>query len=126
MLKKSLVSPAQPRRAETRLSPCGVFASYKPSTLSRIFSDVESTGVGLPFAKIHSRGKRPTRSAVCTSSSLHSLRACPRNGASWRAGAVRVKSPNFFSILRSRGLLSETCGPLKFRRPCIVFPQPLR
>jgi hypothetical protein len=60
MLKKSLVSPAQPRRAETRIFPCGVLASFKPSTLSRIFSDVGNTGGGLPFAKIHSRGERPS------------------------------------------------------------------
>ena len=31
---------------------------------------------GFPFAKIHSRGERPARSAVCTSSPLCSLRPC--------------------------------------------------
>ena len=35
MLKKSLFSPAQPRRAETRPSPCGVLASFRPSTYPR-------------------------------------------------------------------------------------------
>jgi len=53
-----------------------------------------------PFAKIHPRGKRPTRSAVCTSSPLRSLRPCQRNGASWRAGVGRVRSLAFLSILR--------------------------
>jgi hypothetical protein len=37
MLKKSLFSPTQPRRAKTRLFPCGVLASFRPSTLSRTF-----------------------------------------------------------------------------------------
>ena len=32
MLKKSLSPPAQPRRAETRLFPCGVLASLRGST----------------------------------------------------------------------------------------------
>ena len=32
MLKKSPFSPARPRRAETRLSPCGVLASLRGST----------------------------------------------------------------------------------------------
>jgi len=35
MLKKSLFSPARPRRAETRLFPCGVLASFRPSTYPR-------------------------------------------------------------------------------------------
>ena len=35
MLKKSLFSPAQPRRAETRFVPCSVLASFRPSTGSR-------------------------------------------------------------------------------------------
>jgi hypothetical protein len=35
MLKKSLFSPAQPRRAETRLVPCSVLASFRPSTGTR-------------------------------------------------------------------------------------------
>ena len=30
---------------------------------------------------------------------LHSLRPCPRNGASWRAGVGRVRSLAFLSIL---------------------------
>ena len=37
MLKKSVISPAQPRRAETRLSPGGVLASLRGSTLKRAF-----------------------------------------------------------------------------------------
>ena len=32
MLKKSLFSPAQPRRAKTRLFPYGVLALFRPST----------------------------------------------------------------------------------------------
>ena len=44
------------------------------------FSEVGNTGGAFPFAKIHSKGERPTRSAVRTSSPLRSLRPCPRNG----------------------------------------------
>jgi hypothetical protein len=90
-LKKSLFSPAQPWRAETRLVPCGVLASFRPSTLKGSPSDVGNTGGALPFAKIHTKGERPTRSAVCTSSDLHSLRPC------WT---------NFLSILQGRGVRS--------------------
>ena len=42
LLKKSLFSPAQPRRAETRLFPCFVLASFRPSTLRRISRRSES------------------------------------------------------------------------------------
>ena len=68
-----------------------VLASLRGSTLWRGFSEVGSTGGDFPFAKIHSRGERPTRSAVCTSSPLRSLR--PR----WTA---------ILSILRAVHLLS--------------------
>ncbi len=77
MLKKSLFSPAQPRRAETRLFPGSVLASFRSSTCrEENLSDDGITGGAFPFAKIHPRGERPTRSAVCTSSDLHSLRPC--------------------------------------------------
>jgi hypothetical protein len=76
MLKKSLLSPAQPRRAKTHLFPCGVLASFRPSTYQRGFSEVGIAGGTFPFAKIHSKGERSTRSTVCTSSALHSLRPC--------------------------------------------------
>ena len=66
-------------------------------------------GGAFPFAKIHSTGERPTRSAVCTSLALHSLRPC------WT---------NFLSILRGRVLLCQTCEPMDFLRACIVVPQP--
>jgi hypothetical protein len=35
MLKNPLISPAQPRRAETRLFPSGVLASFRSSTGTR-------------------------------------------------------------------------------------------
>jgi hypothetical protein len=46
MLKKSLFSPAQPRRAETRPFPCGVLASL-PGTVKR------ETSVSLGAAAFH-------------------------------------------------------------------------
>ncbi len=105
MLKKSLFSPARPRRLlhppalslprqplypGTRLFPCSVLASFRPSTFRRSFSEVRSPVGAFPFAKTHCKGERPTRSAVCTSLAPHSLRPCLRNGASWRAGGGRV------------------------------------
>src|SRR4029077_10709537 len=63
-------------------------------------SEVEIAVGAFPFAKIHSRGERPTRTAECTSSSRHSLRFCQRNRASRRAGVGRVRSLGFLSILR--------------------------
>jgi len=44
--------------------------------LSKSFSEVENAVGAFPFAEIHSRGERLTRSEVCTSSSLRSLRPC--------------------------------------------------
>ncbi len=76
MLKQSQFSPAQPRRAKTRLSPSIVLASLRGSTYPMRFLEVGNTGWAFPFAKPHCKGERPTRSAVCTSSALHSLRPC--------------------------------------------------
>jgi hypothetical protein len=76
MLKKSLVSPAKPRRAETRSPPNIVLASFRPSTYQPRFSEVETAGGAFPFAIAMDHGERPTRSAVCTSSGHHSLRPC--------------------------------------------------
>jgi hypothetical protein len=39
-------------------------------------SEVGNAGGAYPFAKIHSKSERPTRSAVRTSSPLRSLRPC--------------------------------------------------
>jgi hypothetical protein len=57
-------------------SASSVLASFRPSTLTRTPSEVGNPVGAFPFAKTHSRGERPTRSAVCTSSGLHSLRPC--------------------------------------------------
>jgi len=89
-----------------------VLASLRGATLRRGFSEAGSTVGAFPFAKIHPTGERPTRSAVCTSSPLRSLRPC------WT---------DFLSILRGRVLFSQTCGALysrDFRRADVVFPQP--
>jgi hypothetical protein len=82
ILKKSFVSPARLRRAKTHPFPGVVLASFRPSTLSGSFSEVGSTGGACPFVKTHFKGERPTRSAVCTFSVLHSLRLCLGQGAS--------------------------------------------
>ena len=70
-----------------------VLASFRPSTSRRSFSEVGYAGGAFPFAKTHCKGERPTQSAVCTSSALHSLRPC------WT-------SP--LNILRSNLLPSQT------------------
>ena len=68
--------------------------------------EVGITRGAFPFAKIHSKGERPTRSAVRTSSPLRSLRPCLGQGASRRARAGRVRSLAILSILRGALLLS--------------------
>jgi hypothetical protein len=47
----------------------------------------------------------------------HSLRRCPRNGASWHAGAWRVRTMVFSQILR---LFSARSHYVIFHR-CIVY-----
>ena len=141
MLKQSCFSPARPRRAETRLSPCSVLASFRPATYRRRFSEIGITGGAFPFAKIRSRSERSTRSEVCTSSALHSLRPCVGQGASQgeeavladsgregeiSAGAGLVSSPTFLSILRESFPVVPTCGLSKFQRTGIVFLQTTR
>jgi hypothetical protein len=69
-----------------------VLASFRSSTLRRSVSEIGNTGGDFPFAKTHCKGERPTRSAVCTSSALHSLRPCLRNGASQGEEAVLADS----------------------------------
>jgi hypothetical protein len=53
-----------------------VLASLRPSTWRMNSSEVGSNVEAYPFAKIHCKGERPTRSAVGTSSGLLSLRPC--------------------------------------------------
>ena len=86
-----------------------VLASFRPSTLKRSFSEVGSSGGAFSFAKIYSKGERPTRSAVCISSVLHSLRPC------WMA---------LLSILWGNFTLSWMCTPSKFCRVNTTSWQP--
>jgi hypothetical protein len=92
MLKQSLFSPTQPRCAKTHLSPSSVLVSFRPSTLSRSFSEVRNAEGAFPFAKTHCKGERPTRSAVYTSSALRSLRPCLGQGASQGEESVLADS----------------------------------
>src|SRR5689334_16234682 len=92
MLKKSLISPTQPRRAETRFFPGSVLASLRPSTVRRGFSEVENTVGASSFARTHRKGERPTRSAVCTSSDTRSQRPYLGEGASLGEEAVLADS----------------------------------
>src|SRR6478736_3801781 len=99
MLKKSLFSPAQPRRAETRLFPCVVLGSSKSSTYQLSFSEVGSAGGVFPFAKIHCTGERPHGVRSVPPPVSTRLRPCLGQGASRRAGVGRVRSLDFLSIL---------------------------
>jgi len=49
-----------------------VLASFRPLTLKGSFSEIGSAVGAFPFAKIHCKSERPTRSAVRTSSALPS------------------------------------------------------
>ena len=98
-----------------------VLASLKGSTLERAGSKIGMAEGGVPFAKTHYKGERPTRSAVCTSSPLRSLRPCLGQGASRRARVGRVRSLAFLSILRGVLLLFQTSRAVKFRHVHIVF-----
>ncbi len=62
-----------------------------------------------PFANTHCKGERPTRSAVCTSSALHSLRPC------WTA---------FLSILQDCSSVVPHLRTTEFLASNVAFPQP--
>ena len=96
MLKKSLFSPALPRRAETRLFPYGVLASLRGSTY-RSVRLAASLAAALPAER----------------------RVLARRGG-------RVRSLAFLSILRAVLLLFQAYSPMKFRHAHRVFPQPAR
>src|SRR5262249_14788516 len=66
VLKQSLISPAQPRRAETRLLPCSVLASFRLSTLSRIFGD-----------RKHLRGFSVRQDPLLRANGPHKVRSVP-------------------------------------------------
>ena len=104
MLKKSLFSPAQPRRAETRLVPCSVLASFRPSTGTR---PPHHSAARTDLVLLIRRTVRPRGYA----SALRSLRPC------WTA---------FLSILREHSPFVPTCGLPKFSRANMGFPQPAR
>src|SRR4029077_2927018 len=96
MLKKSLFSPAQPRRAETRLFPCVVLDSSKSSTYRMRFSEVGSAGGVFPFAKIHYTGDRLHEVRSVPPPVSTRLRPCLGQGASWRAGVGQVEKSCLF------------------------------
>jgi len=53
--------------------------------------EIGSAGGAYPFAKTHGKGELPTRSKVCTSSTLCSLRPYLGQGVSWRVGVGQVR-----------------------------------
>ena len=82
--------------------------------MSRSFSEIRNAVGAFPFAKTHCKGERPTRSAVCTSSPLRSLRPC------WTAFlnsllAVRGRPqpPAAYVSLSSESFLNTPLGELE-------------
>jgi len=93
-------------------SASGVLASLRGSTLRRSVSEVGSTVRAFPFAMMHCKCERPTRSAVRTSSPLRSLRPCwtaflsilpviRHYQPTYTSGPCRAKT-EFFSLLLAR------------------------
>jgi len=83
-----------------------------------------SKGVS-PIARNNSMGDRFTQSAVCTSSSLRSLRPCLGQGASRRARVGRVRNLAFLSSLLDRfsfHLLGSLAMPNRQLLGCIIVP----
>ncbi len=93
-----------------------VLASFRPSRLRRNPSEDGSTGGDFPFAKMYLCGRTTPRSAVDTSSGLHSLRPCLRRGVSWHAWAGRVRPVAMLRIPYDSVLSPNTswlaCRPL--------------
>ena len=104
----------------------GVLAALRGSTLSKSFSEVRNAVGAFPFAKIHSTGEQPTRSAVCTSSSLRLLRLCMGQGASRRARVGRVRSLAFLNSLRMTLKESVRIRASRFCQAQVVCQHPAR
>ena len=102
MLKKSLFSPAQPWRAGTHLFPCGVLASFRPSTGTRPphHSAARTNLVLLIRCTVRPRGY---------ASGLHSLRPC------WTA---------FLSILWEIPLVVQNLLDLTVQSCAVARPAP--
>ena len=69
------------------------------------------------------KGERIAQSAVCTSSPLRSLRPCPWNVASWRAGVGRVRTAAFLSTLRGSLSVTHPFNESNLGHLKTVFPQ---
>ena len=80
-------------------SASSVLASFRSSTFGRAGLKVGVAEGVFPFAKTHCKGERPTRSAVCTSSDLHSLRPCLGQGRVLARQGWAGEKVAFLSIL---------------------------
>jgi len=107
MLKQSLFSPAQPWRAETRLSAGGALASFGPSTSRMRFSEVESL-----------EGLFRSPRSIARANGPHEVRSVPprpftRCGLSDRT-FEQLHSEKAFSSLRRRPCAIRTLGRPSF------------
>jgi hypothetical protein len=83
-------------------SASGVLAALRSSTLSRNLTEVGSSEGVYPFAKNYSKGERPARSVVCTSSPLRLLRPC------WTAFLNSLRAI-LIRCVRSCDSVSQSC-----------------
>ena len=113
MLKKSVFSPAQSLRAETRFSR----ASFSP----RKHPQRGPRGEQAVLAAWGGRVRNATPPV------FHRLRPCPRNGASWRAGVGRVRKPAFSASCQA-GRKKKAMASIRYTptniTPSIQFDSP--
>ena len=124
MLKKSLFSPAQPRRVETHLSPSGVLASFRGSTYRMRFSGVEALK-GLfrsPRTIARANGPHEVRFVPLASSLAaalldglfeHPARWCPVVLGVRTSEVLGVSTEFFRSLLETRRAHRIVCGALR-------------
>jgi len=99
MLKNSLFSPTQPRRAETRLFPCVVLASFRASTGTR----------------------PPHHSAARTDVVLLIRRTMRPRGYASALRSLRPSRTAFLSFLPGQLSMFQIAKPSDFRLPMAVF-----
>ena len=102
-----------------------VLASFRSSTYGKRCSEIGMVKGVSPFAKTHSTGERSTRSAVCTSSALHSLRPCWTTILSilreWNINSQRTR---WFWVLAITFLLQGCTSPPSVSSRITVPPLP--
>src|SRR5262249_49393488 len=87
---------------------CCVLARSDPRRTLRVCI----TERAFPFVKTHSKGERPTRSAVCTSSVFRSLRPCQKTFLNIRR--ISGSTGNSFTDVHDTAQVKRMLGSLHF------------